>query len=415
MLPSILLVFLVALSAFGQQYQVTDLGVLTNLPSQKRSTINAINNHGQIVGVNLTNGVYRAMLYNGDWKELGTLGGSNSAALGINDLGQMVGYAQLTGGSNHAFLWVSGSTNGVVGNPEMSDLGTLGGSESQADDINDAGQIGGYSNTASNLNDHAILYAGGNMADIHTLEGTLRNSYSFGINSSGQIAGTAYSALFSQSTAFWYDGTNIIDLGNFGWVNAVGLDINDAGAIVGYATDVDGFDHAYRYAGGVATDLGSLGGDYSYAISINKNGVIVGGSFTDIDDYHAFISAGNGLFDLNNYLDATGDGWELTEARAINDKGQIAGVGRLNGVLHGFLLEPYFNIVRQEVQGADLILEFSSVSNNTYFIQASTNLDGNHWVNMITNISGNTGTTVVTNYGAVLGPQGYFRVGCVFP
>jgi probable HAF family extracellular repeat protein len=49
--------------------------------------------------------------------DLGTLGGSNSSARGINDPSQVVGYSDTANRSQHAFLWTS--TAG------MTDLGTL--------------------------------------------------------------------------------------------------------------------------------------------------------------------------------------------------------------------------------------------------------------------------------------------------
>ena len=50
--------------------------------------------------------------------DLGTLGGQNSFAFGINNLGQIVGTSELESGQSRAFLWENG---------EMMDLGTLGG------------------------------------------------------------------------------------------------------------------------------------------------------------------------------------------------------------------------------------------------------------------------------------------------
>jgi probable HAF family extracellular repeat protein len=48
---------------------------------------------------------------------------------------------------------------------------------------------------------------------------------------------------------------------------------------------------------------------------------------------------GVGMIDLNNLI-ASGSGWVLTSAEAINDKGQIVGWGTLNGTSRAFLLDP---------------------------------------------------------------------------
>lgn len=64
----------------------------------------------------------------------------HSSASGINDNGQVVGRCNYGIGGDHAAAW----TNGTI-----TDLGTLGGNSSYAQDINNSGQIVGYANTTT--------------------------------------------------------------------------------------------------------------------------------------------------------------------------------------------------------------------------------------------------------------------------
>ncbi len=81
--------------------------------------------------------------------DLGTLGGTSSQAFGINDHGQVVGQSRLANGQLRAFLWEDGA---------MTDLGTLGGTFSLARGINDLGQVVGRS-TLANGESRATLWS----------------------------------------------------------------------------------------------------------------------------------------------------------------------------------------------------------------------------------------------------------------
>jgi probable HAF family extracellular repeat protein len=116
---------------------------------------NAVNNRGQVAGVSAMSGntTTHAFLWTkerGKMLDLGTLTGDvNSAALGINDRGEMVGASFSAGGpisgNPRPFLWKDGrmtDLNDLV--PANSPLHLL-----TAFGINDAGEIAGFGVTGS--------------------------------------------------------------------------------------------------------------------------------------------------------------------------------------------------------------------------------------------------------------------------
>ena len=165
-------------------------------------------------------------------------------------------------------------------------------------------------------------------------------------------------------------------------------------------------------------DLGTLGGHYSYANGINNSNVIVGGSFIDANDsiYHAFVTVSNSMVDLNGQLDATGAGWELTEARAINDSGQIVGVGRFEGVNHAFLLSPLPalppapEITSLMFSGLNVLISFTTANSASYGVEGREYLASGSWSNLISGIVGTGGIVTATNSDAADVPQRFYRV-----
>ena len=407
-------------TAAGQTYSVEDLGPLSDLPGRTDSGPHGINRSGDVAAANVTNGSYHAILYNGSWKDLGTLGGNESIAAGLNDSAQVVGYSQTSAGDTNAFLWTPGGATGVSGNPQMQNLGTLGGPVSEAYAINDAGQTTGYSDVTSRttVHQHVFVYSSGAMTDLGQQLSNLVNSFGYGINASGHIAGTAYDNAYTAPHAFFFNGSTLTDLGLFGGVGSSASAINNSDMIAGYLTTTSFWDHAFSYQAGVLADLGTLGGHYSYALGLNNSNAIVGGSFADSKDsiYHAFIWQNGAMADLNGLLDSTGAGWTLVEARAINDAGQITGIGQLGGANRVFRLSPLLTtnqapeITSIRTSGANVILRFTTVASRTYALQTNATLSSIGWGNLATNILGNGGTIAVTNTSGIASLPKFYRV-----
>jgi probable HAF family extracellular repeat protein len=151
------------------------------------------------------------------------LGTAPSAALAINEAGQVVGTHN---GFNSAFLWSSGT---------MTDLPKLpGGQETQAIGINNRGQAVGFSWTSGFS--HAVLWDGGVITDLGTLPGAVYSrSIAHALNARGQVVGSSSSSMdFGRDHAVLWENGRITDLGAPPGGGSQALGINDKGEIVGW-------------------------------------------------------------------------------------------------------------------------------------------------------------------------------------
>ena len=336
---------------------VTDLGAL---PGGESSFADGINSKGTIIGLanvfDPLTGMLRgdaALWRDGQISDLGSLGGPFAAPNAINNREQIVGGGLNTipdpfgglgpflGGTTQtrALLWEHGT---------MQDLGTLGGNDAFAISVNDRGQIVGnsYTNTIPNPETgiptvDPFFRENGHMVDVGGLGGKFATAS--WMNNRGQVAGT--SDLAGDQSAhpfFWQKGSQPRDLGTFGGDNGSAFWVNDAGHVVGEADLAGhGIHHAFLWKNGVMQDLKPVGNaPCSNAFSINSADQVVGNSTNcHGTGLGATLWDHGSVVDLNSFL-SPGSGIFLREGVFIDEQGEIAVKGSLNGDDHAFVLVP---------------------------------------------------------------------------
>jgi probable HAF family extracellular repeat protein len=240
----------------------TDLGAFG---SSANSQGNAINSSGQVtgwsgVGTGTALHAFRTAAtgrVSDPGTDLGVFsGGTRSFGQAINDAGQVAGYSEYAPpsppnptGPARAFRTTA---TGLVSDPGA-ELGTLGGSQSQAFGINNAGQVVGQSYTTTDLPDHAHAFRSSpngqpvSLTDLGTLGGTL--SAGLAINSLGVVVGNSTIIPGNFGThAFIYDtqmrDLNLLIAPGSGWMLGTATGINDAGQITSVGV-IGGQTHAY--------------------------------------------------------------------------------------------------------------------------------------------------------------------------
>lgn len=364
------LLFLTA-SASAQMYNITDLGTLGGTIS----VAYGINASGQVVGWSYTGvndpqageitHAFRTgpnQPINPTTDDLGTLGGYYSWAYGINDSGQVVGGSYLSEPlccTEHAFR--TGPNRAL--NPGTDDLGTLGGFNSVAYGINNSGQVVGGSDNGINTcpSPHgafpaALAFRTAPNSAINPFTDSLGLldgcwSTALGINGLGQVVGKALTlnGLHGFRTAANRPINASSDLGLSAATYTEADSINDFGQVAGYWYSNDNTYHAFRTASNLAInpltdDLGVVAqaiwpAQPSPIAAINNYGQVVGGA-------PAFVGGAGTITSLDNVIPAD-SGWKLIMAYGINDAGQIVGMGAHGqasgyGVGRAYLLTPIY-------------------------------------------------------------------------
>jgi probable HAF family extracellular repeat protein len=361
------------------RYLVEDLGTLGGPYSFAYN----LNNPGVVSGGSATakqngdpselvnNAPQTAFLWhNGKLRNLGTLGGPDSEAAAAKSSHVAVVDSEtanlsregedVCGFGTHlqclAAMWERG---------QLSPLPLLsGGNNSYALDMNDHGQVVGFSDTdvydpdcaaarTASFQFQAVIWEPNHsVRRLATLDGDTV-AFAFGINNRGQVVGVSgvcanltpppYPSPF-HAVLWERDGTPI-DLGALAGGPSGASAINDRGDVSGNSFTLDGFPRAFLWTPDtrklfqLEMPAGFVAALNTCCKTINNRREIVG-FMLDVDfNSHAFLWKDGVMVDLNDLI-PKGSPWVLQSAAGINESGQIAGQGLINGEVHAFLATP---------------------------------------------------------------------------
>ena len=295
----------------------------------------AINNAGQAVGY-YVDADYSNQAFLFDGTQVVTLplpaDRTEAFATGINDQGQIVGYATAIsddGTQTTALLWdaAAPALYTVIGDDPSYQLNPA--------DINNNGVVVGLASQDGAFRAFTWSQAGGLVDDGVPTHGADTQAYWSAINDAGAIVG-GWNPIFANSHA------TSGQLGTPGFVPvAAGVDdvasmahdIGEDGTVVGEMDLAhNGKSVPVIFSNGVASAVPGalLGLANGSALGINAAGTIVGRAqdFTTFS-FKAFVSIEGESYDVLQNSDAAADYPYLLSAVSINDSGAIVGLGRV--------------------------------------------------------------------------------------
>jgi probable HAF family extracellular repeat protein len=282
----------------------------------------------------------------------------------INNKGWVIGSARGPGGAQACYLYADGTTTLV---PDTADAFCEG--------LNDLSDVVGHTFTQA----HVWPHGGGARQPLPGMR------HGLAINNLGQVAGSGYFGRADLHAAFFSDGV-ATDLGTFGGPSSMALAINDSGWVAGRADISTGGDRGFRWKpGGTLKQLKHIAGWDSSARDVNERGHVLASTLDKELRLIAYIDRGHGgeidilpsiegldmsaramnnrdevISNIRNWegisspaltrkgktrwllglLNDSRFGWSLGTALGINDAGQIAGSGRLDGESRAYIASP---------------------------------------------------------------------------
>ena len=342
-----LLLALCSAEANAAAWSITDLGSADGVGAM------ALNDNGwavfgnKVVSPNGAGGYTTTQLFNAQ----GSTG--NFALYDINNSNRVVGIDRNTPSMVQGFVWSGGTRTNL---PTLPDY--YGYQRAEAKGINDSGQVVG------NAGDNAAIWSpNGSGYSIPTPLGWYWNGTSFGSGDGVSINNNGFGLM-----------TRVYGAGGPGYTNGsgpapaaitilapgqvdqpLGVAINDRFAVAGY----DGWyncggyscDHPFIWTSGNNVALLPLspvaGKPYNgRANALNEDNDVVGMGWYNAYDARAVLwsatPSGWQEIDLNTLLPAGSNFYKLATAMDINEKGQILGMGAVDGDWqpHAFLLTP---------------------------------------------------------------------------
>ncbi|HTB13483.1 MAG TPA: hypothetical protein VK752_18010 [Bryobacteraceae bacterium] len=248
-------------------------------------------------------------IWRGALRPLPTLGGDNAMAFALNNRSQVIGVAE---NSTHDALCPAPQLldfKPVVWGPAPNAITALptlpGDTVGFALGINDLGQVVGSTGDCSNTvvtavgllaGPHAVLWENGSAIDLGNLGGKTMGKAA-AINNRGEVAGFSDLADGTVHSFLWTRDAGMHDLGALnGDVLGDPAGINNSTQVVGGSCDSSGNCRAFLWQSNVLSDLNSLIPADSplylvYALGINDVGEIVGFAVeTNTGDVHAYVA-----------------------------------------------------------------------------------------------------------------------------